>query len=298
MRCRFALLLTASGLGPAAAQTPPGTDVFVATVTGSGGAWRFGPARNLTARQGYDNQPAFTPDGRGLLITSVGPGGPNGTTQADIVRVDPTTGARTPLTETPESEYSATPMPGGREFAVIRVETDSTQRLWAFPLTGGAPPRRLLERVKPVGYQAWLDAGSVGLFVLGSPATLQVADLASGQARILLSGVGRAIHKVPGRRALSITQLVADKTWWIIEVDPASAATKPVARLLDGAEYYLWLPDGSLLSAKDNVLYRLTPGRDSTWSAIHTFPGVTGISRLALSPRGDRLAFVADDGKP
>ncbi|MBL8988776.1 MAG: PD40 domain-containing protein [Gemmatimonadetes bacterium] len=297
MRWRLALCLAAGGVDSAAAQSPPGTDVFVASVRRSGGSWQFGPARNLTARQGYDNQPAFSPDGRWLLITAVHPGGPNGTTQADIFRIDPATGASTPLTQTPESEYSATPMPGGREFAVIRVEVDSTQRLWAFPF-GAGTPRRLLDRVKPVGYQAWLDAGTVGVFVLGSPATLQVADLATGQARILLSGVGRAIHKVPGRRALSITQLVADNTWWIMEVDPVTAAARPVARLLDGAEYYVWLPDGSLLSAKGNVLYRREAAAGAEWSAIHTFPGLSGISRLALSPRGDRLAFVAEDPKP
>ena len=295
MRWRLVVLMSIGGSATALAQAPPGTDVYLTAVRLSGGRPTFAAPRNLTARPGYDNQPAFTPDGRSLLYTSVRPGGPGGSTQADIHWIELAGGAARQVTGTPESEYSATVLSSGREISVIRVEPDSTQRLWAFPLGGGPPPRLLLERVKPVGYQAWLDPATVGVFVLGSPATLQVADLATGKARILLSGIGRAIHKVPGRRAISITQLVAENVWWIVEVDPASGATRPIARMPEGAEYYIWLPDRSLLSARGNVLHRLVPGRDTTWTAVHTFEGIGSISRLVLSPRGDRLAFVAED---
>ena len=295
MRWRLVVLMSIGGSATALAQTPPGTDVYLSAVRFAGGRPSFAAPKNLTARPGYDNQPAFTPDGRTLLYTSVRPGGPGGSTQADIHRIELAGGSARPVTATPESEYSATVLASGREISVIRVEPDSTQRLWAFSLDGAAPPRLLLERVKPVGYQAWLDPSTVGVFVLGSPATLQVADLATGKSRILLSGIGRAIHRIPGRRAISITQLVAENVWWIVEVDPVSAATRPIARMPEGAEYYIWLPDRSLLSAKGNSLYRLVPGRDTAWTAVHTFEGLGSISRLALSPKGDRLAFVVED---
>ena len=148
-----------------------------------------------------------------------------------ILRLDLGSGTSAELIATPESEYSATIMPGGSAVAVIRVELDSTQRLWAFPLAGGAP-RVLLERIKPVGYQAWLDSTTVGVFVLGSPATLQVADLRTGTAKILLSDVGRAVQRVPGRRAISVTHRVSEKDWWIVEVD-AAACCRPRDDLFD-----------------------------------------------------------------
>jgi len=67
---------------------------------------------------------------------------------------------------------------------VIRVERDSTQRLWSFDLTGG-DPRLVLERIKPVGYHAWVDPTTLALFVLGSPNSLQIADLGTGSGAIL-----------------------------------------------------------------------------------------------------------------
>lgn len=280
---------------PVAAQAPPGTEVHLVTIEVTATSFKAGPPVRLTSRPGYDNQPAFTRDGRGLYFTSVGPGGPGGTTQADIYRVDLSGNGLAPVTSTPESEYSATVIPGTRDISVIRVERDSTQRLWAFPAAGG-PPRLLLERLAPVGYQAWLDARTVGLYVLGSPATLHVADVQTGATRILLSGIGRALQVVPGRRALSVTQRITDGDWWIIEVDPATAAARPVAPMLSGAEYFVWLPGGDLLSASGSSLHRLRPGPDARWQVVATFPGLSGISRLALS--GNRLAFVASEATP
>jgi hypothetical protein len=280
------------GAAPLAAQAPPGTDIYLVRLAERQGKLVAEEVKNVTNRPGYDNQPHFSPDGKTLFFTSVRDG------QSDIYRIDLASGAITPFTSTPESEYSATVMPGGKEVAVIRVERDSTQRLWAFPLAGG-PPRLLLSAVKPVGYQAWLDPKTVGVFVLGSPATLQVADLESGSARILLSSIGRSLHRVPGKRALSVTQLVADKTWWIVEVDPVTAATHPLVKLPEGAEYYLWLADGSLLSSAGHVIFRFRPGRDSTWAAELSLngSGMGTLSRMAVSPNGRWLAVVAEEPK-
>ena len=272
----------------------PGTDIYIAALTTRAGRPTVGPLRRLTDRPGYDNQPFFAPDGKSLYFTAIGASDPPG--QADIYRLELGSGRVSQVTRTPESEYSPTVMPGGRELAVIRVEADSTQRLWAFPV-GGGPPRLLLERVRPTGYQAWLDAQTVGLFVLGSPATLQVADLRTGEARILLADIGRPLKTTPAGRRLSVTQRVADDVWWIVEVDPATAATRPLVRMPAGAEYYAWLPDGTLLSAQGTTLLWCRPGADTTFSAIAVLDLPGPISRIAVSPKGDRIALVAAEAR-
>jgi hypothetical protein len=276
---------------PVAGQAPPGTDVWLAPLSTRDGALQVGPLRNLTARPGYDNQPSFSPDGRHLFLTTIGPDG-----QADVQRVEVRTGAATAVTATPESEYSPAVIPGGRELAVIRVERDSAQRLWAFPLRGG-PPRLLLPGVRPVGYQAWVGPGEVGLFVLGAPATLHVADLATGASRPLLADIGRSLTRVPGRRALAVTQRVARDVWWLVEVDVATAAVTPIVRMPEGADFVAWLPDGSLLTARGTDLLRHRRGDPAGWVPVASLaaPGLGRLSRLAVSPRGDWLAVVADE---
>jgi dipeptidyl aminopeptidase/acylaminoacyl peptidase len=285
------------GLAPvvtAAQAAPPGTDLYLARLAFSRGELSISAPTRLTDRPGYDNQPAFSPDGRRIYYTSIR--GAGAESQADTWVLDLGSGRSTAFTDTPESEYSPTPMPGGRELAVVRVEADSTQRLWAFPLAGGAP-RLLLERIKPVGYQVWLDSKTVGVYVLGSPATFQVADLPSGTARVLLSDIGRSLQVVPGRRAVSVIHRVSETDWWLTEVDPASGATRPIVKMPDGADYVVWLPDGSILTAREHALLRFQPGTDSAFQVVTdlTTAGVGRISRLAVSPKGDQLAFVAEE---
>jgi Tol biopolymer transport system component len=294
---RLSILISAGLAGPLLAQAPPGTDVYLAPLSVRGATVTIGPAQNLTRRPGYDNQPSFSPDGKQLYYTVVREGGPKGTTQADIFRVDLRTRATAAFIATPESEYSAAVIPGGREVSVIRVELDSTQRLWAFPIAGGGAPRILAERVKPVGYQTWLDASTVGAFVLGSPATLQRLDLETGDATILLSNIGRALQRVPGRRAISVTHRVSETEWWIVEVDPTTALRTPIVKMPDQADYFVWLSDGSLLTASGSRFLRYRPGTDSAWRVVATLEGISGITRLAVNGKNDRIAFVAEDSK-
>jgi hypothetical protein len=277
---------------PAAAQVPA-TDIFVATLkvtTGPSGAaqWQVGPPVNVTHRPGYDNQPCFLPGGRAFLYTVIGDDA-----QADIYRYDLAAGKSTRLTATPESEYSPTPLPDGRGFSVVRVEADSTQRLWAFAFDG-SHPRLLLPGVKPVGYHAWIDSVTVALFVLGTPATLQLADLRTGKADTVVRDVGRSPQRVPGRAAVSVVWRRDSTARWIAIVDAATRTPQPFAPLPDSADFHAWTPDGTLLASAGTRVLRWDPPA-ARWVPIADFAaaGLTNITRLAVSPSGDHLALVA-----
>ena len=283
----------------AAGQGPPGTDIFLAELRARGAGDRVQVAApvNVTHRPGYDNQPFFTPDGRGFLYTSVSDG------QADIWRYDIAAGRGVQLTKTaPESEYSATPLPDGSGFSVVRVEADSTQRLWRFDWDGGHPAL-LLAGVKPVGYHAWGNAHTLALFVLGQPPTLQIADLRTGQATPVARDIGRGVQRIPGdRAAVSFVQKAAppDSVWAVAEIDLATLRIRPLIRTLQGVDQYAWTPAGVLLMAKGSKLYQWSPSRGSDWEEVANFSaqGLENITRLAVSPRGDRLALVAADRAP
>jgi hypothetical protein len=278
-----------AGVATATAQARPSTDVWVVAMRHTGSQVFLGEPVNLTKRTGYDNQPSFTPDGRAVLYTAIGGDG-----QADTWRVALPGGTPARLTNTAESEYSATVMPDGRHFSVIRVEADSTQRLWKFPLDGSGVPTLVLEHVKPVGYHAWAGDHALALFVLGNPATLQLADDRTGNAVVVARDIGRALVKVAGRDAVTFVQQVPDSGAWIAELDVRTRTTRRLVQPPRGADYHAWTPGGALLTAAGpNVFVRV----DGRWDQVADFTrwGVRGISRLAVSPAGDWLAFVAED---
>jgi len=254
------LLGFAQALG---AQGAPSTDVWLVSMREEGARVTFGTPRNATRRTGYDNQPSFTPAGDAVLYTVIG-----ADAQADTWRFAMPDGARVRITATAESEYSPTVTPDGHTFSVIRVERDSTQRLWRFPLDGGAAPAVILPDVKPVGYHAWADDHTLVLYVLGQPATLQVADVATGAATVVARDIGRALARVPGRAAVTFLQFVRDSM---------SGSAGSARGAASGSTVLRWT--------------------GSTWEAVAQFSGggVRNISRLAVGPRGDWLAFVAED---
>jgi len=279
-----ALLGSAS---PLVAQAP-GTDIFLATLYREGRALLVDSAVNLTHRPGYDNQPSFSPDGRSIYYTSAREG------QTDIYRYDLGTGTALQVTATPESEYSPTVMPDGRHLSVIRVERDSTQRLWQFG-RDGKPDQPILDTIKPVGYHAWLAKDTVLLFVLGTPATLRRADVARGTADVLARDIGRTILRIPGSHAVSYVQRDS-AGGWIRSIDPVTGAGENLVRLPEGTEFYAWTPPGELLSAAGNRLLLWRSGQRG-WEEVARFtePGLQKISRIAVSPSGDRIALVSEE---
>ena len=292
---------------PAPAQAPPDTEIYLAPLKIANGVIEVGTPLNITNSPGYDNQPSFTPDGSSVLFASVrgtlpaSLGGSN--TQSDIYRYDIATRATSRVTQTLESEYSPTPMPDGRGISVIRVEADGTQRLWSVHPSGPKIQAAVILRdIKPVGYHAWADAQTLALFVLGQPATLQLADTRTGQARTLASDIGRSIQRIPGAgpvRDISFVQRERDGQsvrLTIKKLNPASGVVSVLTPAVAGSREAdtAWAPDGTLLMAKDGVLFSWKPGQEE-WKEVTSLArlSLAGVTRLAVSPAGDYLAIVA-----
>jgi hypothetical protein len=264
------------------AQSPPASEIYLLDLA------KLTSPVNLTNRPGYDNQPMFVNDST-LLYTSIREDG-----QADIHQIDLSTRSQTRLTQTKESEYSPTVMPGGKSLSVVRVEADSTQRLWRFPFDGGEPAL-ILENIKGVGYHAWGDSHTVALFIVGNPPTLHIADTRIGKSEMIVENVGRSLHKIPNRAAFSFVHKVSEREWWIKQIDFSGRKITPIIQALEGSEDYAWSPAGAIFTAPKAQLHGYNWGRDATWTAVADLSDaqIKQITRLAISPDGTRLAFVA-----
>jgi dipeptidyl aminopeptidase/acylaminoacyl peptidase len=279
---------------PLPTATPPASDIFLLEVGNKRNKEtkrrepNFTEPKKITDYAGYNNQPFFLPDGHSILYTSIRNG------QADIYRYDIKSGNTTQVTNTPESEYSPTLMPDGKNISVVRVEKDGTQRLWKFPLAGGAPSL-ILENVKPVGYHHWIDDHTLALFVLGStgkPNTLQIADTRTGKSEIVAENPGRILRKVPERNQFSFVHKISDQHWEIKYFDMRSHTIASFVETLPGVEDYAWL-NGALLMGKDSKLYAVRPFAGQKWTEIGDLSktGIRKITRIAVS--GNRIAIVA-----
>ena len=290
-------LVVGSDLG-AQATAPPSTDIFLAPVRVQSGRPVIGTPVNVTNRPGYDNQPSFTPDSRSILFTSV-----RADAQADIYRYDILTKTTTRLTSTPESEYSATVYGNGDRFTVIRVERDSTQRLWSFR-RDGSDPRIVFPDIKPVGYHAWVDSTAVAMFLLGTPNALVVADTRGGAPDTLARNVGRSLVPLPNGNGFSFVQRAADSSWILTAVDVRGAGRErhtmplPLTRLPAGADYVAWwAPAVAISGAGTKLLLWDGTGKNPQWRELADLGrfGLRRISRLALSPDHRWLAIVAEE---
>ena len=281
------VLAVATGLAPAGAQQ--GTDIYVGSLSVQDGRLAVTGLINATDRDGYDNQPSFSPNGAFLLYTSAMTDG-----QTDIFRYDFSSGQISSVTETPESEYSPTGTPAEESFSVIRVEADSTQRLWSFDMSGGNPSV-VLEDVMPVGYHAWGNDRLLALFVLGSPPTLQLADVRTGRADVIAEGIGRSIHRIPGQLAISFVHKVSEDEWWINRLDLRTQQITPLAQTLPGSEDYAWTPQGIAVMGQGSVLFHWDTGTGA-WRELADLSdqGIVGITRIAISPAGNRIAVVGN----
>ena len=81
----------------------------------------------------------------------------------------------------------------------------------------------------------------------------------------------------------------------IRELEPKGGRITPLVDAVTGAAEAdcAWTPDGALLMAHGDVLYRWKRG-DAAWTRIADLAplGLRGVTRMAVSPSGDRIAFV------
>jgi len=268
---------------------PPASDIYVGNLSVFDGLYYLDELENITNRRNvYDNQPSFTPDSRSILYTaSYG-------NQTEIHRYYLASGRTTRITRTAESEYSPSSIPGDRALSVVRVEQGANQRLWRFTMEG-MDQDLLLPNIAPVGYHEWANPETVLLFVLGSPPTLQTANVLTEHSEVLAENIGRILKKIPNRDAWSFVQKTDQNEGWISSVTTESGQIEPLVRTLNEDGFHAWTSEGVLLGSQGKELYQWNPSLEDNWRRIADLSYLSGpISRIAISPNSSTIAVVVD----
>lgn len=302
---RTLLLIAAVGSALQAPATPPaaplpGTDIYLLSMPG-GLSLKSAKPTPVSNAPGYDNQPMFSPDGSRIVFSANHDG-----KQTDIYAFDRGTGRVSQLTRTPENENSPSFLPAGLGeaggFSVVQSEMDAarTQRLWRFDAQG-RNPHLILADIKPVGYHAWIDNDRLGLFVLGQPNSLQLASVKTGKGEVVANGIGRSLHRIPapGSRLISFVHREPSGEFWIKQIDVDSKKIEPLTRVVDGNNErdMTWMPDGkTILMSGGSKIYSWTRGATAWAEVFDAAPHNLGaVTRLAVSPKGDAIAFVVSE---
>ncbi len=266
----------------------PNTDIWLLDIKTSKDSIHLQNPVNITHRVGYDNQPAFSPDGKYILYTSI-----REDKQADIYKYDLTSKTISQFTHTSTSEYSPTFTPDGRYISVIMVEPDSTQRLWKFPIHGGEPIL-VMKDIDSIGYHCWITKDSLAMIMITQPPTLEVVNVRTQKHSLLVSNAGRCITSVS--QTLFFVQK-QDSTKFFL-----SNYIKDI-KLREKNYYKLPNEDFAILLYQQPIYFT---GVKSKVVASYPFKekdipvidlakyGISKITRIAISSDGTRMAIVAE----
>jgi ketosteroid isomerase-like protein len=254
---------------------------------------------NLSSHSGYDNQPAFFPDGKRLVFTSqIAVLDDTGHAVQAVIH-DFVSGTSTPVPGA--LGFSPTPAADGSSLMLLREG-----RVWLHEASGN---ERVLTETTDAGYYARFDDRTWVLFMNDKQRRIVIYDAKTKALETMAVGANTAPVRIPGKRAVTF---VAAEPFPAPEADAAKSAPPPTLylRRLDLGDRrvttltaipfptsgnHVWTSRGTLLMASGHTIYEWNPARPDEWRpAIELdHPDLQGLTRIALSPRGDRIALVS-----
>ena len=120
--------------------------------------------------------------------------------------------------------------------------------------------------------------------------------MVSEMPEIAATDIGQSVLRIPSGGASFVQQGSGGLMISRVSIENGKPVTKPLTAPVPGSRQVqlAWTPDGSLLMAHNGWLHAWKPG-DTAWRAVVDLEklGLKGVTRLAVSPKGDRLAIVA-----
>lgn len=194
---------------------------------------------------GYNNQPAFTPEGN-LLLTTDRYG-----SQTEIIRLDLDQYTLERLTYSEESEYSPALNPSGKSITTVLVEADSTQTLIATSLQTYRT-KDFTPSIDGLAYYRWVDRDRLVTVTLPAPMTLGMYYRAADSLASITDRVGRCLQVVGD--GVYFTQLMGSKHV-VKKYDMSTRSISTIASIPPGVQDFHFLQGDRLLIGDGPAVY-------------------------------------------
>ncbi|WP_162843303.1 nuclear transport factor 2 family protein [Ichthyenterobacterium magnum] len=244
--------------------------------------------KNLSNNEGYDNQPSFIND-RYIVFASMRNG------QTDIAKYDTRYDSKSWVNFSEGGEYTPLKIPHKDEVSAVRLDKDGKQRLYTYNLRNGESKELINNLV--VAYYTWYNKHTVVSAVIEKEQlNLFVSNLLDGSNIKHATNVGRSFHRIPNSNLVSFISKENKNQWQIKSLNPLTGKTKVIANTIQDVEDICWLDSKTLLSGKNNLLYKLRLKTDTSWKQIANLgsDGITKITRLIVNTEGNKLLIAGD----
>lgn len=268
-------------------QSQTNTEVFLFDLDTKNSKIELNNALNLSNNEGYDNQPSFLNE-RYIVFASTR------NNQTDIAKYDMRYNSKSWLNFTEGGEYTPLKIPNSNEVSAVRLDPDGKQRLYAYNMSNGES-KEIIENLV-VAYYTWADDHTVVSAVIeGDNLNLYATNTQDNSSRQYATNVGRSFHKIPDSDKVSFISK-DNEQWQIKSLNPSTGDTKVIANTMEGVEDICWLDSKTILSGKDNILYKLTLNKDNYWKQVIDLSsnGITKITRLSTNTEGTKLLIAGD----
>ncbi len=272
------------------AQEIPNTEVYLFEIKNENRKVQIENGINISKNSGYDNQPSFFSD---EVIVFAG----NREDQTDIATYSIKSAALGWFTKsTPGGEYSPQRIPNSKNLAAVRLDTSGLQRLYKYD--GNSRNSDVLLPNLKVGYFAFYDENQLISAVLnGNTMDLVYSNIQTKKDSLLVSNVGRSIHKVPNSTSVSYTVVNENKNMDLYLLDFSDNLNSYfICELPIGIQDYTWLDENQILLGSRDKLYLYDTLGITEWTEIASLKdyNINNITRLAVNPSETKLALVGE----
>ena len=268
----------------------PITELFLANVEIKNNLIKIKSVEKISNHFGYNNQPCFINKDAEILFTA----DVEGDSKTHICNYNISAKKIKRLSITNTSEYSAQLLPNQKDFSVVMVEEDSTQRIWVFDLLKGENKSCLSQQTDSVGYYTWLSKDSVLYYKLTAPHSLHALNIKTNEDVWLCNYPTRSFKKISNNTFFYVIHSEKQNEIYVYDTRIKKAtllATDDVSANQD----YSWIPNLGLLKSEGSKLYRYSINT-KVWAELVDFTsfGVKKITRFTTSANGKYVALVSN----